>query len=302
MAAAAETIGFFTRRDLKTAHWSRRIASFSAILFITACIGHRYGFMETAGLLPVFGVVAGLAALALLLALYAFSRLWRFGDLGGGDILRGILVSVLVLTPFAVAGYKFATLPMLTDISTDVEDPPMLKLAASMRTPEMNVLGSYTSEAGKVQLDAYPQVTGRRYDLPFELTQKAVDKVLKERGWRILVRKFSDDDVELTLEGRARTFVLRLPVDFAVRLTDEDTTTYVDMRSASRFGEHDFGDNAARISAFLADVDTEVTALRGLPPPPAPPSADGAGERPAPADGLPHPSPRPEPLQLQGTE
>lgn len=285
MAAAAETIGFFSRRDLKTAHWSRRLASFSAVLFLTACVGHRYGLMETAGLLPVLGVVAALAAFALLLALYAFSRLWRFGDLGGGDILRGMVVSALVLAPFAVAGYRFATLPMLADISTDVEDPPMLRLAAAVRTPEMNVLGSYTPEAGKLQLDAYPQVTGRRYELRFERVLPAVEKILKDRRWPVLVRKFSDDDLELTLEGRARTFVLRLPVDVAVRLTDEDTTTYVDMRSASRYGEHDLGDNAARIGAFLSDLDAEITALRGLPTPVEEPEDDGP----------PHPTPRPDP-------
>ena len=64
--------------------------------------------------------------------------------------------------------------------------------------------------------------------------------------------------------------VLALPVDVAMRVTDEGTSTYVDMRSASRYGSHDLGDNAARIAAFLAELDAEVSALAGvLPPEPA---------------------------------
>jgi hypothetical protein len=48
-----------------------------------------------------------------------------------------------------------------------------------------------------------------------------------------------------------------------VRLTDEGTSTYVDMRSASRYGRHDLGDNAAQITAFLALLDAEMAAQTG---------------------------------------
>jgi uncharacterized protein (DUF1499 family) len=49
-------------------------------------------------------------------------------------------------------------------------------------------------------------------------------------------------------------------------LTDEGTTTYVDMRSASRYGKGDFGDNAARIEAFLNELDTDMAAQVGITP------------------------------------
>ena len=46
------------------------------------------------------------------------------------------------------------------------------------------------------------------------------------------------------------------------------TTSYVDMRSASRYGRHDLGDNAARIADFLSELDAQAArALAGIAPP-----------------------------------
>jgi uncharacterized protein (DUF1499 family) len=49
----------------------------------------------------------------------------------------------------------------------------------------------------------------------------------------------------------------------AIRLTDEGETTYVDMRSASRYGRGDFGDNARRIAGFLDALDAEMADQAG---------------------------------------
>ena len=38
------------------------------------------------------------------------------------------------------------------------------------------------------------------------------------------------------------------------------------MRSTSRYGPHDFGDNAARIAFFLADLDVQVAYLTVVAP------------------------------------
>jgi hypothetical protein len=38
------------------------------------------------------------------------------------------------------------------------------------------------------------------------------------------------------------------------------------MRSASRFGQHDLGDNATRIVAFLDELDTDIAAQAGVVP------------------------------------
>jgi hypothetical protein len=63
---------------------------------------------------------------------------------------------------------------------------------------------------------------------------------------------------EMSIEVRAFSPWLRFPADVVVRLTDEGESTFVDMRSASHFGQHDLGDNADRIRGFLADLDARM--------------------------------------------
>ncbi|MBK8458564.1 MAG: DUF1499 domain-containing protein [Phyllobacteriaceae bacterium] len=83
-------------------------------------------------------------------------------------------------------------------------------------------------------------------------------------GWTPVRRRgAAQTDVEVWLETLAYTAVLRFAVDVALRLTDEGESTYVDMRSASHFGRRDFGENAARIGAFMADLDAAMLARAG---------------------------------------
>ncbi|RST82838.1 DUF1499 domain-containing protein [Aquibium carbonis] len=63
---------------------------------------------------------------------------------------------------------------------------------------------------------------------------------------------------EVSIEVRAFSRWLRFPADLVVRLTDEGETTFVDLRSASHFAQHDLGDNADRIRRFLVDLDARM--------------------------------------------
>ena len=67
-----------------------------------------------------------------------------------------------------------------------------------------------------------------------------------------------------------------------IRITDEGDTCYVDMRSASRYGRHDLGDNAARITGFLTALDAAVAGAAGVTP--AEPALPPAVELPLPAE------------------
>ncbi len=257
------------QRVTRAAAWSRRIAAFGLVLFLTAALAHRFALLETPAFLIVLAVVAGVALLALLVGAYAFSRFWNHGDLGGGDLTVGLVVALLTLAPFLYAGYLAATTPMLADISTDLPDPPAMTQAERERGPGMNRIDAFSAEEQRLLTEAYPNVTGRRYELPFESVLQAVDSVLSRRGWDVRPDRGDAFD-EVTIEARARTFVLGFPADVAIRVTDEGDTTYVDMRSASRYGRLDFGDNAARITAFLDELDMETAALVGVAPPEQP--------------------------------
>ncbi|WP_054308995.1 DUF1499 domain-containing protein [Mesorhizobium sp. 1M-11] len=251
------------RQVARAAGWSRRTGAFSAVLLLTAWIGHHYGLVETGGFLWVLALVALLALLALLFSGFALARLWNHGAIGGRDVSVGALLAVLVLVPYGVVGYGIAAYPALRDISTDLDNPP--RFEGSSRTTGMNVLAPLTPGEERLQAQIYPLVTGHRYDLPLDETLAAVHTVLDRRGWTVVgdTAEPQEGQNETTITVLATSFVLELPVDVAIRVTTDGETTLVDMRSASRYGRHDLGDNAERIIAFLAELDQEVSAQIG---------------------------------------
>jgi len=252
------------RRTTRAAGWARRTAVFSAVLLACVWIGHHFGLVEHLAYLWVLAIVALLAAAALIFAAFAFSRLWQYGDLGGRDLTVGALVALLILAPYGVAAYRVAIYPPLRDISTDQDDPPPLATAAE-RTPEMNALAAPTPGERRLQDENYPLVSGRRYALPFDAVVDAVEVVLQRRGWQLAAPVPAADAAQgtLVISARARSFVLELPVDVAIRISSDDDTTLVDMRSASRYGRHDLGDNAARIVDFLTELDQQINGQIG---------------------------------------
>jgi hypothetical protein len=273
---------YLERRVSEAAAWSRRLATFSVVLFLTAGLGHRFGYLGTLDFIPVLGAVAGVAILALVFGARALSQLWKYGGEGSGNLIAGVLVSLLVLTPFALSGYRAMTHPMLNDVSTDTDDPPELASAGKLRTADMNPIEPITPERRKLQQESYPSATGRRYGAPIGQVVEVVADVLDGRGWPIISpTERSAEATEITIEALASSFLLGFPADVAVRLIDEGTSTYVDMRSASRYGEHDLGDNAARIAAFLADLDVEIAYLTVVAP------VEPAEEPPEPKPALP---------------
>lgn len=272
---------YFERRVSNATLWSRRLAILSGVLFLTAAVGHRIGYLATSDLTAVFATVLLLVGVALLFAARALFLFWHHGGKGGGTLVFAILVVLLVLAPFGISGYRAATLPMLHDVSTDTDDPPELSIAASLRTGGMNPIEAFTPERRKQQEEAYPASTGRRYEAPIGQVAEVVLELLDDRGWPVAgPAEFPPEPTEITIEAQAASPLLSFPADVAVRLIDEDTSTYVDMRSASRYGPHDFGDNARRIEAFLAELDVEIAYLTVVAPvqPAEPPSQPPAPE------------------------
>lgn len=255
--------GIVERRVSAAGPWSRRLASFAAMLFVVSGLGHRYGAVETVAFLWLLGLVGALAIAALCAAAVGFSDLWEHGARGGRDSTFGTLMALVVLAPFLVSGWRFYAYPRLTDVSTDLIAPPQLPLAARERAGAMNPIVPPTPSEIDLQIDAYPEVTGRRYEAAPDRVLEAILAEARLRGWSVRsAPSMPVDAVELTVEAVAYSFFLGFPADVAIRLTDETATTYVDMRSVSRYARHDLGDNARRVANFLAALDT---ALKGQP-------------------------------------
>lgn len=65
------------------------------------------------------------------------------------------------------------------------------------------------------------------------------------------------------VQYQTRTLVLGIPQDILIRLSEEEETTFVDMRAATRDGDHDLGLNADLIRAFLLDLDVRLLGIAG---------------------------------------
>jgi hypothetical protein len=230
----------------------------SVALLITAGLSHRYGLLDTPGLLAVLAIVPAFSVLALILAALAFRRVWEYDDYGASDLAVGAMLALLSLAPYFAGGFLYATRPMLVDVSTDTDNPPPLPKAARERTPGMNTVAPFSAAGAASQAQAYPLVAGRSYDLPLDQTLETVRTLIDERGWEVRAENLGVPSNEVTIEARARTPVLSLTVDVGIRLVEDDGSTFVDMRSAWLYGRHDLGDNAARIANFLTELDSAV--------------------------------------------
>jgi hypothetical protein len=263
------------QRTSLAAVWSRRLAWFSAVLFAVAGAGRRLGLLETIPFLCTLAVIGILAIMALTLAGASFPQIWNRGDRGARNAATGAVVALAVLSPFLYAGYCLFAYPQLHDISTDTSDPPLLTFAERQRGPGMNAITGIDDESAALQVEHYPEIVGRRYDLPLEKVKDIVDGLVETHGWKPVADSSGEagDDrgsAAVTMEFRAWSPFLGFPADVAIRLIEEDASTFVDMRSASRYGRHDLGDNARRIAGFLAEMDAQVTLQAAVTAPNAP--------------------------------
>ncbi len=256
-------VAYLEERWSHAALWCRRLALFALALAAVALCVHWAQLIDTLPFLWTLGVVLALIVLALVLAAAGFQRVWDIGDRGAVALAVGTLASALVLAPLAVLVFLAYSHPALTDVSTDLDDPPRLQAALAFRGPEMNAIQPPTAGSKAVQQKAYPEITGRRYAAPTDQITTAIENMMTARGWQVLSMLPTGSETEYTVEALARLPILALPYDVAIRVTDEGTATYVDMRSSARYGWRDFGSNAKLISGFLTELDTQAAALAG---------------------------------------
>lgn len=256
--------GYFEIAPARAAGPALMLARFALVLLVVAGLSHRYGLLATPDFLIVSGVVFVIALFAALVWVRAFFDVWRKGRPGGRKLAAAAGLLLLVLSPFAAAIVMAMRFPALNDITTDRADPPQFfALDAFPRGKGAHRPGPLSPEP-EVQERAYAGISGRRYSVSPDVVLETVEALFDERGWTPVRRRgAAQTDVEVWLETLAYTAVLRFAVDVALRLTDEGESTYVDMRSASHFGRRDFGENAARIGAFMADLDAAMLARAG---------------------------------------
>ena len=96
-------------------------------------------------------------------------------------------------------------------------------------------------------------------DEAFELARKAA----VNRKWQIVEAIRPGGRIgNGRIEAVAHTRILNLPADITVRVHPRADGARIDVRSASRIGDRDFGDNADRIRSYLDEVANLAIALK----------------------------------------
>lgn len=150
-------------------------------------------------------------------------------------------------------------MPRIHDISTDTEDPPAFVEVLGHRRGAWNGPGYSGAAAAAQQHAAWPHLRPLDTSAPRSLVHDTARRTMNSAGWRVV----GDDPAAGRLEAIATTPWLRLKDDVVVRLRDRpDGGTRVDVRSKSRIGRNDFGTNARRVLAFLADLRAALEATR----------------------------------------
>lgn len=244
------------------ATWARWIAVFALVAVTVSVIVVRFGFLEyRPALMTFFGALA-LAGLAILVAFAGFAAIWVSGARGLGRITTALAISVAILAYPAYLGWQYHKLPKIHDITTDPIDPPSFDVLVRLRSSDganpAVYAGLYSAEQ---QRRAYPDIE----PLVLETTpQRAYDAALKligKRKWLVVDARAPQAPARPGhIEAVARTPLLGLREDIAIRILPDADGTRIDMRSSSRYFESDLGSNAARILKFAEDLTGAVEA------------------------------------------
>ncbi|QFU15898.1 DUF1499 domain-containing protein [Microvirga thermotolerans] len=247
----------------RPAKWSPAVAWFALAVTAMAAALIRFGWIDYPSGFAALGAGILAALVAVGLSLVAFVRIWQEGRRGLSYAIRGLVVAGLVLAYPAWMAVKAATLPPITDISTDTENPPPFSRSrAALQARGGRIPPDPSPEVREAQRSAYIRIAPLTLDLApdqaFEVARKAAERL----GWQIVEAVPPGGRVGTgRIEAVARSLVLRLPDDVTVRIRPRADGTRIDIRSASRMGAHDLGANAARIRTFLDEASNLALAV-----------------------------------------
>lgn len=240
------------------ARWSRTLAVFSVQLIVVAIILHRLLSLPTPIAVIIFLVAEAGALIAVLLALGSFVAIWRDGRLGASNAAIGLILGLgLVAWPAALVPL-YRSLPAIHDITTDTATPPSFVALATERIGLANGSVYAGASVATRQLAAYPDVRPVIFPRPVGETWEVLGDTIRRLRWRVASETPPNAGQPGYIEAVDRTLVLGFYDDVVVRVMGDDQETRVDVRSASRFGKHDFGRNATRIQRLFSELKVRL--------------------------------------------
>ena len=246
----------------RLARWSGRLALFFSALTLTGMVLHRLTSFPTPVAINLFAASAVGLMLAVLLGLLSLLGIWRKGYAGAGGAVLGLFLPLLFLGwPLAFVP-ALLKLPRINDIATDPAAAPRFEALAPQRTAVAKPVAYPGEPVAGLQQGAYPDLRGISIDRPTEEAFELVEEAVRKLKWRVAASEApnSKGGRPGTIEATDQTLLLGFPDDIAIRVTGNNVHSRIDIRSASRYGTFDFGQNATRIRRFYGEVQAQIDA------------------------------------------
>jgi uncharacterized protein (DUF1499 family) len=260
-------VRYIERRSVK-ASWSLRIALLAVLAFAVTFVWHRFFNMpapsiwsiSTPTALKVFYATMILAVVSLSLAGAALVDIWNIGSLGTGKASFAVILSLGMLSVPAVALPGLMRLPRLYEVTTDPISPPAFDRIAKIRPAQANPV-HYDPTFAPLQAAAYPDIKPLIVARPLNDAYSAVREAVKVLNWKVIDEQSPENAKNGYIEASDRTWIFGFTDDMAIRVTGSAKAAKIDIRSSSRFGQHDLGRNASRIRVFLAEVKERLSGI-----------------------------------------
>lgn len=244
-----------------------RLCLFALALLFVALLLHRISVMPTPLTVNVIGAAYAVAGLGLALALIAAVSIWVRGRTGAWSTAWALLISGgLWAWPAAIAP-TYLSLPNINDVTTAVANPPAFATLGRQRSAGANSIVYDAARKAPLQAQAYPDLRTLVIPRSAEEVYEVILDLLRGRrglGWKVVAEEAPQARPAPgrpgLIEASDRTMILGFTDDISIRVAGNDNEARVDIRSASRYGRHDFGANAARIRRFVRELSTRLDA------------------------------------------
>lgn len=285
--------GHYLTRRSRSATWAWNLSIFALALLPISVAFFRLHVLDQAALSLSLLLAGGIAALGLLLALFAILLIWRGGARGGGRAVAALMAGCIAAVPFLGAAYLFSKYPN----GHSAETTGMRQALAETATPVAPI-----STLDGVLVGRNFQATASTV---YQATRAALEKsgmtlvdvqtpeMLRPQGPDLGVSgtvtvpiptlrdslnldededETSDDPYadldsdDYTIRAVGYVPLFGFPSDATIRIVETDGTTYVDMRSVSRNLERDLGQNRRLIQGFLSRLDEAMKIEEGITP------------------------------------
>lgn len=209
----------------------------------------------------LLAVSLALALVALVLAIGGFVDVWREGRRGVGRAGFACAIAVAILAGPVAMGVIGLGLPAINDITTDLDNPPAFSQSrAVLAARGGRVPPDPGPKARTAQREAYAQIGPVLLDVSAEEAYELALETVQARGLQIVEASPPGGRSGIgRIEAVDRTLLLRFPDDVTVRVRPRADGARIDIRSASRYGSHDYGANARRIRSLAEAIATAAT-------------------------------------------